>query len=65
MAYYREDWFRCLRFDLCDAANPMDTDILPYVDKDGNHITHIYSYNKVMSNKDRRGITKKLNRTNF
>jgi hypothetical protein len=65
MAYYREDWFRCLRFELCDAANPMDDNITPYVDKDGKHITHIYSYNKVMSNKDRRGITKKLNRTNF
>ena len=43
----------------------MDSNITPYVDRDGNHITHIYSYNKVMSIKDRRGITKKLNRTNF
>lgn len=65
VAHFRDDWFRCLRFELCDAANPMDTNITPYVDINGKHVTHIYSYNKVMSIKDRRGITKKLNRTNF
>merc|ERR1712153_57230 len=29
------------------------------------HFSHIYSYNKVMSIDDRRGISKILNRTNF
>jgi hypothetical protein len=28
----------------------------PYKDKDGNHFTHIYSYNKVMTISDRRSI---------
>ena len=55
----------CVRFDKCDAARPGDTDIKPYVDKDGNHITHIYSYNKIMSPEDRKGISRILNRTNF
>lgn len=32
---------------------------------DGEDYTHIYSYNKVMSACDRRGICKILNRTNF
>ena len=36
-----------------------------YVDSQGEDITHIYSYNKVMSVADRRGISKILNRTNF
>jgi hypothetical protein len=36
-----------------------------YRDSFGNDISHIYSYNKVMSPDDRREISKILNRTNF
>jgi len=36
-----------------------------YVDSQGNDITHIYSYNKIMSTNDRRCISKILNKTNF
>jgi len=36
-----------------------------YVDQNGKDITHIYSYNKVMSVQDRIGICKILNRTNW
>ena len=35
------------------------------MDSEGNDITHIYSYNKVMSIEDRKDISKILNRTNF
>jgi len=35
------------------------------LDQNGKHFSHIYSYNKVMSIDDRRGISKILNRTNF
>jgi len=36
-----------------------------YKDSYGNDITHIYSYNKVMSTEDRKNISKILNKTNF
>jgi len=36
-----------------------------YCDSQGQDFTHIYSYNKVMSVNDRRGICQILNRTNF
>ena len=42
---------------MCDAAKPDQS----YVDDDGKDITHIYSYNKVMSEEDRAGIAKILN----
>jgi hypothetical protein len=46
---------------MVDAAKRMEK----YVDAEGKDITHIYSYNKVMSLKDRRGISEILNRTNY
>ena len=58
---YRHNWYDCVSFEKCDAAAPQDK----YKDSYGNDITHIYSYNKVMSVEDRRGISKILNRTNF
>ena len=61
MAHYREDWYSCLDFKFEDAAQQRDR----YTDDDGKDITHIYSYNKVMSIPDRRDISKILNRTNF
>ena len=35
------------------------------MDDEGRDISHIYSYNKVMSEEDRAGIAEILNRTNF
>lgn len=46
---------------MVDAAKRMEK----YADEEGKDITHIYSYNKVMSHKDRRGISEILNRTNY
>jgi len=48
-------------FNLIDAAKGIKS----YVDSKGKDITHIYSYNKVMSVSDREGICKILNKTNF
>ena len=61
MAHYHEDWYSCVNFKFEDAAQQSDK----YVDSEGKDITHIYSYNKVMSIQDRRDISKILNRTNF
>jgi hypothetical protein len=36
-----------------------------YAFADGTDFTHIYSYNKVMSKNDCKGISERLNRTNF
>jgi hypothetical protein len=36
-----------------------------YTDADGKDITHIYSYNKVMSPEDAKSICETLNRTDF
>jgi heme-degrading monooxygenase HmoA len=58
---FRPDWCDRVEFEICDAAKFLEK----YVDSDGNDFTHIYSYNKVMSLKDRRGISKILNRTNY
>ena len=51
-----------MKFEQADAGN---CDEEPYLDSFGNHISHIYSYNKVMSKIDRANIAKKLNKTNF
>ena len=61
MANYRKNWYEVVTFEVCDAANPKDK----YLDSYGNDISHIYSYNKVMSRSDRASISKILNRTNF
>lgn len=44
-----------------DAAKDYDR----YTDNNGEDISHIYSYNKVMSAIDLEGIAKTLNKTNF
>lgn len=47
---------------MCDAAKPSQK----YANElTGNDITHIYSYNKVMSKNDCEGICEILNRTDF
>lgn len=46
---------------MVDAAKEIEK----YVDSNGNDISHIYSYNKIMSLDDRRSISEILNRTNF
>jgi hypothetical protein len=61
VASYRDNWYECVSFNICDAAQQVDK----YMDSQGKDITHIYSYNKVMSKSDRRGISQILNRTNF
>lgn len=58
---YRNNWCERVSFEVCDAARPQDR----YVDSRNNDISHIYSYNKVMSLNDRKNISKILNRTNF
>lgn len=60
-AKYSDEWANLVNFKLCDAAKPEEK----YVDDDGNDITHIYSYNKVMSVTDLEGIAKILNRSNY
>ena len=60
-ADFRPDWYDRVEFEYCDAAKSLEK----YADSEGNDFTHIYSYNKVMSWKDRVGISKILNRTNF
>ena len=61
LSHYTEDWIDLVNFRICDAAKPDES----YADEDGNSITHIYSYNKVMSAEDRAGIAKILNKTNY
>mgnify|MGYP007072303263 CR=1 FL=1 len=61
IAHYRDDWCSMVDFRYADAAQGESK----YLDKDGLDMSHIYSYNKVMSLKDRRDISRKLNRTNF
>ena len=60
-ADYREDWCERTNFEVCDAAKGPEK----YADDKGNDYTHVYSYNKVMSLNDRKGISKILNRTNY
>ena len=60
-AFFRPDWIERVDFEVCDAAKYLEK----YADQEGNEYTHIYSYNKVMSQKDSRGICEILNRTNF
>jgi len=44
-------------FEIKNAAvSSENEEIEPYKDRDGEHFTHIYSYNKVMTISDRRGI---------
>ena len=53
-------------FEIKNAAvSSENEEIEPYKDRDGEHFTHIYSYNKVMTISDRRGIAQILNKTNF
>jgi len=49
-------------FELGDAAKPANKYCL---EATGEDISHIYSYNKVMSKPDCEGICQILNRTNF
>jgi hypothetical protein len=60
-AFYLDTWTELVTFRLCDAAKPEER----YVDDNNNDFTHIYSYNKVMSEKDLIGISNILNRTNW
>jgi hypothetical protein len=55
------DWTKLVEFQVVDAAK----DTSAYVDKEGRHFTHVYSYNKVMSPSDMEGICKILNRTEW
>jgi len=48
-------------FEVADAAKMPDK----YKDSYGEDITHIYSYNKVMTFEDRKNICRTLNKTNF
>ncbi len=48
-------------FEIVDAAKGTKR----YVDSKGKDITHIYSYNKVMSVNDREAICKILNKTDY
>ena len=50
-----------MEFKLCDAAKPN----MRYVDDKGRDITHVYSYNKVMSPSDMVGICQILNRSDW
>ncbi len=47
-ADYRSDWIERTGFDVCDAANNLGK----YAFTDGKDFTHIYSYNKLMSEHD-------------
>ena len=58
---YQHTWTDLVSFECCDAAKPLER----YMDNNGKDFTHIYSYNKVMSRKDRAGIAKILNKTNY
>ena len=60
-SFYSDDWVDLVDFRLCDAAKPEER----YIDNEDKDITHIYSYNKVMSVKDLMGIADILNRTNY
>ena len=61
VTFYRHNWHDCVSFNLCDAAQDVDK----YLDSYGKDITHIYSYNKIMSITDHAKIAQTLNRTNF
>ena len=60
-SFYSDEWVDLVDFRLCDAAKPEER----YIDNEDKDITHIYSYNKVMSVKDLMGIADILNRTNY
>jgi hypothetical protein len=49
---YSNEWISLVYFQLVDAAKHLKS----YVDCGARDITHIYSYNKVMSRKDTEGI---------
>lgn len=59
--YKPEEWIELVRFAVVDAAKVCES----YQDESGKDITHIYSYNKVMSLKDRQGICEILNGTSW
>lgn len=59
--FYTDEWIDLVNFRVCDAAKPEES----YTDDNKRCITHIYSYNKVMSVEDRAGIAKILNKTNY
>ena len=59
--YKADKWVELTNFTLIDAAKGLDR----YVDSKGKDITHIYSYNKVMSVNDREGICRILNKTKW
>ena len=61
VSFYRHNWYDCVSFNLCDAAQ----DVEKYLHSYGKDITHIYSYNKIMSITDHKLIAETLNRTNF
>ena len=62
MVNFKKDWHSKVRFEVADAS---ENSCMPYRDSSGKHFTHIYSYNKVMTEHDRMAISKRLNRTNF
>lgn len=59
--YMPKAWISKCHFAVIDAAKGIHA----YKDDHGKDISHIYSYNKVMSHKDRQGICQILNRTQF
>ena len=59
--FYNDEWIDLVNFRVCDAAKPEES----YTDDNKRCITHVYSYNKVMSVEDRAGISKILNKTNY
>jgi hypothetical protein len=61
-ALFSDSWANRCSFKLIDAAKVKKYTEFSDESKD---ITHIYSYNKVMSPQDRKGICKILNRTNY
>ncbi len=52
VSYQPKIWITKCHFSVIDAAKNIDS----YKDENGKDITHIYSYNKVMSPQDRIGI---------
>jgi len=61
-AQFERNWNQLVTFEQADAAKPVSC----YMDSmTGKDISHIYSYNKVMSIEDRKSICDILNRTDF
>jgi len=55
---FKDDWYKRTSFELVDAAK-----VSGYRHADGVDFTHIYSYNKVMSESDLKGICESMNKT--